>query len=88
MTDDDPLARVARAILDGTAVDWAAVDEGAAGRQDVVKELRLIERLAEASRGLEQPARWHHLEIRDCLGEGTYGACIAPGTRGSIVKWR
>lgn len=51
MTDDDALAALARDILDGRPIDWAAADSGTEDAdRSLLSRLRQIAALAEARR--------------------------------------
>ncbi len=79
LAPEEALEEAAGAILDGTAVDWAALDTSVDPRDaDLVQELRLIASLRTASRSAARsdappPERWGHLRVLERIGRGAYG---------------
>jgi tetratricopeptide (TPR) repeat protein len=71
---DESLNHLARAVLDGTPVDWlAAASDAPEHVQAVVHQLRVLESLVAVHRQ-EPGERWGHLEIRQRIGHGAFGA--------------
>jgi serine/threonine-protein kinase len=73
------LDAIARAILDGTSVDWRTVrcDTGA-DRRSLVDELEVVARLADFHRNHREhstPAAetWGHIRVLETLGTGAFG---------------
>ncbi len=78
------VARLAEAISDGRAVDWAAAESGAdpVGRR-LIRELRVVSEIARLHRTHPEPLEltadlpeqrvWAHLTLRGVLGRGAYG---------------
>ena len=75
---------LAQAILDGTPIDWSAIDSSAGGDRELMDELRLLSAVADLHRSdTEQPApetgqssfpqMWGHLELLERIGGGTFG---------------
>lgn len=74
---------VALSVADGHRVDWEESSNGEMDREreDLLEELKEIERIVKAHsgpappapRGLASGSRWGHLEIREQVGEGSYG---------------
>ena len=83
MQDDAIVRKLARAMLDGTPIDWPSVEANAAhgSMQTLVRQLKVIAEIAEvhgaASRTDEAvPAvidSWSALRLLDKVGEGAYG---------------
>jgi serine/threonine-protein kinase len=78
----DRLEELARAVLDGAAVDWDAAECSAnPDERAAIRDLRLLERLTqvhrEEARAIEgsgaEPRRWGHLAIVGPLGRGAFG---------------
>ena len=82
------LIAVAEAIADGRAVDWTAVESSVDDQADreLVQQLKLLADIAHASRDAGQTAsaattreptaplhRWGPLELRECVGSGSFG---------------
>ena len=64
---------LARAVAEGSSVDWDQAESGAADPQqrEIVRQLRSLALVAEVSRS-EMPV-WGPLEIREQLGAGSFG---------------
>ena len=85
LADERSLAEVAAAILDGTPIDWPAVEASATDRERrVLEELRLLCTLADLHRDVapapgapaarEQAGEhWGRLRLIERLGGGTFG---------------
>lgn len=76
MEDEGAAVGVARAILDGTPVDWSSAELGETDRA-LLDELKVLARVADVHRGppmLAPGERWGHLEIRERLGAGAQGS--------------
>ena len=84
---DQLIDDIAQAILDGTPIDWPAIDTAAGDtHRELIGELRLLSAVAELHRsdpdqpaaGTEQPPAlqgksWGHLELLERIGGGTFG---------------
>src|SRR5437867_1739405 len=60
MSDDGPdILRLARSILDGSAVDWKEVEKRAAGDDEIalIERLRLLSKIIEVHRSQPPPGR-------------------------------
>ena len=87
---------LARAILDGTPVDWRAVESTAhETERPILEQLRLLATLVDfhreqrASDEPAQPAKtWGHLRVLEPIGSGALDRCTAPGIHVSIAKSR
>jgi serine/threonine-protein kinase len=71
---------LARAILDGTPVDWRRVESTADGSErSIVEELRLLATLVEfhrEQRAIHEPVpstTWGHLRVLERIGNGAFG---------------
>ena len=79
MADRDRLIDdLARAILDGTPIDWRVTESlTAEHQQGVVDDLRLLSAIADLHRAPlpddEQPRQWGHLLLRERIGGGAFG---------------
>ena len=82
-SDEARLTELAAAVLDGTPVDWAAIESGPAGaRLPFLEHLKLVAAVAEVHRnavsdtdralGLS-PTHWGHLQLLERIGEGAFG---------------
>ena len=64
---------LADAILDGTPIDWAAVESSSEGTaQALVRQLRVLAAVAELHRDI-QPSTWGHLRLVERIGRGAFG---------------
>ena len=71
--DDGALTDLARAVLDGEAIDWAAANARAApADRPFVDRLRLIAGIAEAHRD-DAPWTWGSLRLLERIGQGAFG---------------
>ncbi len=72
--DDDTLLKLATAIVDGKAIGWEKAEEQAVTDQGraLFRQMRVLAEVERMSRELD-PATWGHLEIREKVGEGTFG---------------
>jgi len=69
-------AGILTALADGTPVDWASVESGAATDEEraFVGRLRRIEQVASLQRQAPPPvATWNHLRLVEKIGEGAFG---------------
>jgi TolB-like protein/Tfp pilus assembly protein PilF len=79
MAPQELLDEVADAVLDGTPVDWAAVESRAdAGARALIGELRILASLRRPGGRGEASAptpfdRWGHLRVLECVGRGAFG---------------
>ncbi len=80
--DDDLLDSLADAILDGTPIDWAAMErQSSGGGQSVIDRLKVLAALADVHRCPshvslqqgDQPERWGHLRVMELVGRGAFG---------------
>ena len=83
--DDEPLAHIARAILDGESIDWLGAESRASGNdRALIDELRLICSVADIHRQLSSivdpdppldggPHYWGRLRLIERVGGGTSG---------------
>ena len=82
--DEEALAPLAAAILDGTPVDWENFSASTSSDQaELVPELRLLELIGIVHRSpdtsdaacveTEVPTAWAHLQIVEPIGRGTFG---------------
>ena len=68
--DDRMLADVARAILDGTPVDWASADSSADEKERVlIDQLRVLASVADLHRNFQLPGPSHALTSADNRGD-------------------
>jgi hypothetical protein len=81
---DSVLLEIAEAIGDDSPVDWQAGSSSDPRQADLITHLQRLEVLAKGFRGLQQtpmkdpedgdpPATWGHLELKERLGEGSFG---------------
>jgi eukaryotic-like serine/threonine-protein kinase len=65
---------LADAILDGTALDWAAAESNAEpAARLLVKQLRVLAAVAACARSDHEPEHWAHLRVLERIGGGAYG---------------
>ena len=76
--DEPSLDELAGSILDGTSVDWQAVQSTAnETERALVEELRVLSRLADFHRQQRTesgpPQTWGHIRVLELLGTGAFG---------------
>ncbi len=86
--EGQPLDELAEAVLEGHAVDWVSAESSSGGpEREAVRQLKVLAGIAELHRNLiydipelarpEVPKgrleRWGRLEIRECIGQGSFG---------------
>jgi serine/threonine protein kinase len=64
------LEQLANAVLDGTAVDWAAESDLDGFERPLVQHLKVVAAVAGVHR---MPDSWGHLHILERIGKGTFG---------------
>jgi len=69
-TDDELVSRVAASVLDGSPVDWAAVESSADARRPVLAQLKVLAAVADVHRA---PDQWGHLRLLERIGRGAFG---------------
>jgi eukaryotic-like serine/threonine-protein kinase len=79
----DRLLEVAAEVADGAPLDWTALaTEGLLGPLDGLRRLAALQSLfvgapigaAESGNSALVPSRWGHLELREAIGAGSFGA--------------
>ncbi len=71
---DERVERIAAAVADGTAVDWALEERSAAPEErPLLRELRVVAGVAAAARAPAPGDGWGPLQIRSLLGSGAFG---------------
>ena len=80
--DDDLLDGLADAILDGTLIDWVALErQGVTSGHPLIDRLRVLATLADVHRSPslvsppqgDQRERWGHLTVLELIGRGAFG---------------
>jgi serine/threonine-protein kinase len=87
--DDEVLESLARALIEGTPVDWAAAEARAGDRAGLVRQMSILSEVATLHRSnladavseasgagdaaSDQPLKWGHLTILERIGEGGFG---------------
>jgi TolB-like protein/Tfp pilus assembly protein PilF/predicted Ser/Thr protein kinase len=69
-TDDELVSRVAASVLDGTPIDWAAIESSADSRRPVIAQLKVLAAVADVHRA---PDQWGHLRLLERIGHGAFG---------------
>jgi serine/threonine protein kinase len=69
-TDDKLVSSVAASVLDGTPIDWAAVESSADASRPVLAQLRVLAAVADVHRA---PNQWGHLRLLERIGHGAFG---------------
>src|SRR5262245_2924256 len=73
MQTEPRVDEAARAVLDGTPLDWPTLESSSTGEvRGVVEQLRVLSALAEVHR--HPPERqWNHLKLLEKVGVGAFG---------------
>src|SRR5687768_3463769 len=79
MRPNTPLEDVVDAILDGTPIDWAAIESRTQHTEKaLLEQLKTLATLRSVGRAIESPdraahERWGHLRVLECVGRGAFG---------------